>query len=250
MQVIVDGLMTHYELQGKGKLLLYLHGWADSIKGSQQLRKELAKHFQVLAVDLPGFGVTQPPHEAWDLDGYAAFIEELLKKLNLAQPYAVVGHSNGGALAVRATALRKLEPQKLVLMAASGVRTGEAVKRNVYKIIAKTGKVATVWLPLRYRQVLRKRLYGAAGSDMLVTPQRQETFKRTVRQDVQADASLLQVQTLLIFARGDRAVPLADGETYHRLIKNSRLEVVDGAEHFVHLDQPEQVLALVEEFLR
>ncbi|MEK7059288.1 MAG: alpha/beta hydrolase [Patescibacteria group bacterium] len=250
MQIIVDDLLTHYELSGKGKLVLVLHGWGDSAKGLSALSNQLAKRYQVLAVDLPGFGGSQPPEDVWDLDNYSKFVSALLDKLKFSQPYAVIGHSNGGALALRALSLGALRPDRLVLLAASGVRNRKSAKRLLLKLLAKTGNVATLWMPERYRQGLRKSLYGAAGSDMLVAPHLQETFKKTVRQDVQADAASIDLPTLLIYGRDDRAVPVVDGEKYHKLIKNSRLEILDDAEHFVHLDQPAKVLQLIEEFLK
>ena len=183
------------------------------------------------------------------MDNYAQFLEAALNKLELKQPYAVIGHSNGGALAVRAVSLGRLKPQKLILLAASGVRTNNQFKRLFLKIIAKTGNLATLWMPERYRQALRKSLYGAAGSDLLVMPELQDTFKKTVRQDVQADAVVIDVPTLLVFAANDDAIPVADGKQYRQLIKNSRLEIIADAGHFVHIDQPGQVTKLIEEFL-
>lgn len=249
MQVVVGELLTNYHLSGKGKLVLLLHGWGDSSKGVAGLQRQLAKKYQVLAPDLPGFGATQAPNEAWDLDDYAQFVNELLPKLDLPQPYAVIGHSNGGALAIRSISLGKLKPSRLVLMAAAGVRTNNTLKRLVLKIVAKAGNLATLWLPERYRRALRKSLYGVAGSDMLVAPHLQDTFKKTVRQDVQGDAAALALPTLLIYATDDEAIPLADGRQYKSLIKNSRLEVISGAGHFVHQDQPDEVDQLIEEFL-
>lgn len=249
MNIVVDNLLTNYQLTGKGPLLLLLHGWGDNLKGLSGLSKELSGHYKVLAVDLPGFGGTQPPKAVWGLDEYAGFVDSLLKKLDLKQPYAVIGHSNGGALAIRAISLGRLRPQKLVLLAASGIRSGASAKRVLLKIVAKTGNLATLWMPERYRRALRQSLYGVAGSDMLVVPQLQETFKKTVRQDVQADAAKLDLPTLLVFGRADRAVPLADGRAYNRLIKNSKLEIIDDAAHFAHLDQPAAVKAKIEEFL-
>ncbi len=250
MNIVVDNLLTNYKLSGKGKLVLLLHGWGDSAAGLAKLQKELAANYEVLALDLPGFGGTQAPAAAWDLDDYARFIAATLKKLEIGQPYAVIGHSNGGALAIRAVSLEQLQPQKIVLLAASGVRTSSAGKRLFLKIVAKTGNVATIWMPERYRKGLRKSLYGAAGSDMLVMPGLEDTFKKTVRQDVQADAVVIDVPTLLIYAADDDAVPVADGKQYHSLIPHSRLEVIKEAGHFVHADQPEKVTQLIQEFLK
>lgn len=250
MQIVVDGLLVNYNLTGKGKLVLLLHGWGDNIKGLAALQAALSKKYRVLAPDLPGFGGTQAPDGVWDLDNYAGFLQALLDKLDLEQPYAVIGHSNGGALAVRAISLGRLKPQKLVLLAAAGVRTNNRFKRLFLKIIAKVGNVATLWLPERQRQNLRKNLYGVAGSDMLAVPEMQDTFKKTVRQDVQADAVVIDIPTLLVFAADDEAIPVADGRQYQRLIKNSRLEIIKDAGHFVHVDQPAKVESLIEEFLK
>jgi pimeloyl-ACP methyl ester carboxylesterase len=249
MQVIVDDLITNCELTGKGKLILLLHGWGDNLHGLHELQINLAKTHHVLSLDLPGFGSSEAPKTVWNLDNYGNFVADLLKKLDLKQPYAVIGHSNGGAIAVRAISLGLLKPEKLILIAASGIRTGRHAKRFVLKVIAKTGNAATIWMPERYRQALRKSLYGAAGSDLLVMPQLQETFKQTVRQDVQSDAKSILLPSLLIYAADDEEVPVSDGQRYEQLLKNARLEIIPKAGHFVHLEQSDKVTKLIEEFL-
>lgn len=248
MQVVVNDLLTNYELAGSGQLLLFLHGWGDNSAGSTVLRQRLAQKYQVLAPDLPGFGKTQAPKTAWTLDDYAEFVQTLLHKLDLGQPYAVLGHSNGGAIAIRAIALDTLQPQKLILLAAAGIRSGNTARKVFLQILAKLGNIATIGLPERYRKSLRKQLYRASGSDMLVVENMQDTFKNTVKQDVQADAAEVTQPTLLIFGKTDTAVPPQMGQRYHDLIKGSELHMLS-AGHFVHLDQPQQTAQLIEDFL-
>lgn len=250
MQIVVNELLTKYELSGKGKLVVMLHGWGDNSKGVASLRKEVVKTNQVLTIDLPGFGETQTPKETWSLDNYAKFINAVIKKLGLQQPYAIIGHSNGGALAIRATALGILKPEKLVLIAASGIRNGKGSRILILRFVAKIGGVITFWMPQRHRQTLRKKLYETAGSDMLIVPELQETFKKTVSQDVQADAAKITVLTLLIYGEDDKATPITYGQTFASLIKGSRLEVIEDAGHFVHHDKPEQTTKLIKEFLK
>lgn len=250
MQVVVDDLLIKYELTGKGKLVVLLHGWGDSSKGHVTLSKALSANYQVLSVDLPGFGESQAPKIVWDLDNYSEFLRTLLEKLELGEPYALIGHSNGGALSIRAISLHAIDPQKLILMAASGIRTRAGARRLILKVLAKTGNIATVWMPEKQRRALRKSLYQTAGSDMLAVPELEETFKKTVRQDVQTDAAKIEVPTLLIYAQDDDAVPIEDGQLYHDLISNSTLEIVAESGHFVHLDQSDKVIKLIKDFLK
>lgn len=250
MQIVVDGLLTHYELQGEGKLILLLHGWGDNIKGLTGLRTALATDYQVLSIDLPGFGATQVPPATWDLQNYAKFVSQALKKLALHQPYAIIGHSNGGALAVLAVGRQALQPEKLILLAASGIRNKSNGRLFLLHAIAKIGNAATFWLPNKSRQGLRAALYNSAKSDMLVVPELEETFKKTVRQDVQADAAKIRIPTLLLFAKNDDAVPIADAYTYQGLIPDSQLTVVESAGHFLHIDQPATVETAIKEFLK
>lgn len=249
MKSIVEKLVVNYEMAGDGRVVLMLHGWGDDLRSFQSLQVALGEKFKVVALDLPGFGGTQAPSDIWGLDNYANFVALFITKLGLNKPYAIIGHSNGGAVAIMALGSGRLKSEKLVLIASSGIRDTNHAKRFITKTIAKSGKVATYGLPKRYKQRLRKKLYGVIGSDLLVAPKLQETFKKTVRQDVQAQAAEITIPVLLLFARDDPAIPIADGRRYHELMKNSKLIEIDGYDHFIHLDKPQYVLKLIKEFL-
>lgn len=250
MQLVVDSLLTNYQTSGtKKQTIVLLHGWGDDLRTFSELQKQLAKNYTVVSVDLPGFGATQAPEQVWGLADYATFVATFLKKLKVSKPAAIIAHSNGAAVAIYGLAHNILTADKLVLLGAAGIRDQQKGKRAAIKVVAKTGKVATFWLPEHHRKKLQKKLYGTVGSDMLVVPHMQETFKKTVRQDVQAEAKQLTLPTLLIYGKNDPATPPLYGEIYHNLISGSTLEVIDAA-HFVHHDQPEHVQHLIEGFLK
>jgi pimeloyl-ACP methyl ester carboxylesterase len=249
VNIVVNGLLTNYELSGKGKLVVFLHGWGDSFKSFKNMTDQLSAKYKVLAIDLPGFGGSEQPKETWNLDNYSNFLAETLNKLQLGETYAFIGHSNGGAISIRAISLAVVNPAKLILIASSGIRSGRTFKKLFINFLAKIGNVATIWMPERYRNDLRKSLYQSAGSDALLVPEMIGTFERTVKQDVQSDAANITVPTLLIFADNDKAVPLSDARRYNELIKNSKLEIVKDAGHFVHQEKENEVLKLIESFL-
>lgn len=242
--------MAHYEKQGNGKTMLMLHGWADQSDTFRPLLANLSNDYTLITLDLPGFGRTEAPKEIWDLDNYSAFIADFLEKINNLELFAMVGHSNGGAVAIRGISLGLLHPQKLVLLAASGVRDTDKFKRAVIKIIAKAGKVLTFWLPPQHKKKLQKILYGTVGSDMMAAPQLKETFKKTVRQDIQKDASNITIPTLLIYGSEDTATPINSvGNRIKNAIPNSEIEIIEGADHFVHLREPKKTASRIKEFL-
>jgi pimeloyl-ACP methyl ester carboxylesterase len=249
MQIVVDQLLTTYQLNGSGKTLVILHGWGDSSQGSVALQAELAKHYQVLALDLPGFGGTQPPTTAWGLSEYAAFVAAVLQKLDL-KSYAIIGHSNGGAIALRGLAEGDLKASKLVLLASAGIRNQYNGRKRVLRVAAKTGKALTKPLPSRLQQKLRSKVYKTIGSEMLVAEHMQETFKRVVTDDVQADAVRVTLPCLLVYGYDDTATPVEHGELLQAALGHSELHVIPKAGHFVYLDQPAIVTSLVEDFLR
>jgi len=246
VQVVTNGLLTNYFKSGDGKTILLLHGWGDSSATFNKLSEQLGTNFQVLTLDLPGFGGTQRPEAVWDLDNYSEFIAEWLKKIGVSKLYGIVGHSNGGAIAINGLSSQKLSVQKLVLLASSGVR----VPKKSLKVTAKVGKVATAPLPTDLKNKIRKRFYSGIGSEMLLFPEMEQTFRNLVGHDVLAEAEKINIPTLLIYGKNDKDTPPEYGSKFNTVIKNSELKVLPDAGHFVHHDQPEETNRLIMDFLR
>ncbi len=249
MQVVVDGLLTNYESLGSGKPILLLHGWGDSSKGLRSLQKTLSVSARVIALDLPGFGGSESPRSAWGLDEYAQFIAHFLTKIEAPHLSAVFGHSNGGAIAIRGLGRGWLQADKLILLASAGVRDTDKGRLKIMRYATKAGKVLASPLPKRTQQRLRQKLYTRVGSDMLVAEHLQESFKRVVADDVQADAKTLTLPTLIIYGEQDQDTPAVYGMAFHEAIDGSTLEILPDAGHFVHLDQPQRVERSIKDFL-
>lgn len=250
MKLVVNQILVDYAIVGSGQPILFLHGWASSQAAFKDLVATLSSKFSCLTLDLPGFGQSEAPHKAWTVDDYSDFLHEFLAKLNYGQPlFAVVGHSNGGTIAIHGLASGAIHAQKLVLLGSAGVRNKDAAKKSALKIIAKTGKVVTKPLPAKVQNKLRGKLYSSIGSDMLLLPHMEETFKNIVGQDVTQEAGLVRARTLLIYGAQDDQTPVADGEKLTSIIPDARMEVVSDAGHFVQQDATEVVNRLVGEFL-
>src|SRR5882757_7753144 len=90
-----------YTRRGTGRPLLLLHGIGLSRNSWQPVLPDLAEHFDVLAVDLPGFGASPalPDGVAPSPARLADAVAGLLRELDIEQPH-VVGNSLGGWVAL------------------------------------------------------------------------------------------------------------------------------------------------------
>lgn len=248
MQLIVGGLLTNYSRVGKGKSILLIHGWGDSSKGLLGIANEL-KDFDVIALDLPGFGGSAKPTSDWGLSDYSDFIASFLAKLKVTSLEAIIGHSNGGAIAIKLVLSKKVDVKKLVLLSSAGIRNPKGLKNRALKIKTKVGKVLTFPLPKTTKENLRSSHYSKIGSDMLLYPELTGTFKKIVGENILDQAKDIDTPTLLIYGENDTKTPVSYGRMFHESISGSTLEIVSGADHFVHLDKPEIVLKLIKEFI-
>jgi pimeloyl-ACP methyl ester carboxylesterase len=251
MQVLLNNRIVTYQQTGKGPVILLLHGWADSHTTFMQLAGPLAQKHTVIAVDLPGFGGSQTPDAFWGLSEYGHFVADFLHKIHYdPQGLAVVvGHSNGGAISLYALAHKLIASKQLVLLASSGIRDKQQVKKALLKLTAKSGKLLTGLLPKAQQLKIRHKFYSKIGSDLLVAPHMQEVFKNVVSYDILNDAANVAVPTLLIYGSQDDQTPAAYGTLLAKALPNSRLVIIEGAGHFVHQTHAAQVSQSLTEFI-
>src|SRR3989338_8222975 len=98
MNIIVDSLLTNYRDEGRGRVMLMLHGWSSDLESFYSLAEWAKPHYRVIRLDLPGFGKTQKLDRPWTLDDYVAFIKAFLAKIKVSDITVLVGHSMGARI--------------------------------------------------------------------------------------------------------------------------------------------------------
>ena len=127
----VDGAELHYMTAGQGPAVILLHGYAETSRMWRPIIPALAKHFRVIAPDLPGIGDSSIPAEGLDMKSAAVRIHALARTLGV-EKARVVGHDIGLMVAYAYAAQFPAETEKLVLMDAflPGVAGWEAIYNN------------------------------------------------------------------------------------------------------------------------
>lgn len=249
MTLIVNGHAVNYAREGAGPVIVLIHGWGDSLKTFDGLNNGLKKNYDVIRLDLLGFGGSDMPNGVYNLEKYALFVKSFLDKLGVSQVYAYVGHSNGGAVAIRGIAGGLLKSEKLILIASSGIRSEYQSRKKALRIVAKAAKLPTAVLPKNLQKRIKKKAYETIGSDLFVSEKMQETFKAVITEDVLQESAMVHIPTLMIYGSDDTATPPRFGELFANQIEDSNLIIINQAGHFVHQDKLENVQAEIERFL-
>ncbi|MEX0690091.1 MAG: alpha/beta hydrolase [Candidatus Paceibacterota bacterium] len=249
MKIIIQNLATEYKDEGKGPITLLLHGWDDNLHTFDNLIPELTEKNRVITIDLPGFGETETPESAWNLDNYINFVKEFIEKLDI-KPKILIGHSFGGRIILKSIANNTLSAEKLILISSAGVEKRNTLRKSLLKVIAKIGKVLTFIPPfVFFRDKLKGKFYNKIGSDYITAGELRETFLKVIREDLSSSAVKINKPTLLLWGEKDTVTPLSDGETLNKLISNSKLEVIKNTGHFPHKEKPQEVIELINDFI-
>lgn len=103
---------------GRKPTIVLLHGIAASSKTWNPLIKELdVKKYRIIAIDLLGFGSSIKPENCdYTIDDHVMYVRKTLKKLNVNEPFKIIGHSMGAMIAAHYGFLFPSEVKELILL--------------------------------------------------------------------------------------------------------------------------------------
>lgn len=235
--------------------LLILHGWGSSSGQWREISETLRKRgYDVYVPDLPGFGNNPSPSKPWSIDNYVEWVREYCEKQNLLR-FFLLGHSFGGGVAVK---FANYFPGKIngLMLVAPALRREKGVKYYLILSLAKLGKVIFLIPGLSFLYPLACRaFYFVVGSKDYAKINRQkavimrETFKKVVNEDLRPYLPSINKKTLIIWGTKDKFTPFKDARATKEQIKNSQLEIIDGAGHALNLKAPALLSQKIIKFL-
>jgi pimeloyl-ACP methyl ester carboxylesterase len=251
----VNGIKLYHEIYGSGEPLVLIHGGLTTIAEMQKWIQTLARTRQVIAVEMQGHGHTADTDRPMKLETMGDDIAALLDRLKI--PKAdLVGHSFGGASAIRAAIQHPDKVRRLVVISSPHARSAwyPETQKGMSQVSAAmaqsvmqtpTGKLSQQWPePQRFPQFLDK--FGKMmGEDY----------------DWSTDIAKLPMPVLLVFADNDSISPKHIAEFFALLggglkepgwqntqLSKSRLAIVPGYSHYNFITSPE-VPQIIDKFL-
>jgi len=110
-----SGIEWHYDIEGEGEHLLFLHGWGVDKRIWRQQSKFFSKYYRIMTVDLPGHGKS-----SWEKVELEVMIKDLKSLLDQMQfgPMTIIGSSLGGLFALKLYELFPDEIQRMIFVGA------------------------------------------------------------------------------------------------------------------------------------
>lgn len=254
MNICIDNLNINYETLGsEGKAVVLLHGWGSNITLFENMMKNLSSFCKVYALDMPGFGQSEYPPQAWNVDDYVEFVIKFIEKMQI-KNCTLLGHSFGGRLIIKMVNKEKLpfEVDKVVLVDSAGIKpeikNTFSIRKMVYKLSKSVFSISFV--KKCFPNALDK-LKSKFGSEDYrnAKPVMRDTLVRVVNEDLEPLLRNIKQSTLLIWGDLDTATPLSDAKKMEELIPDAGLVLIEGAGHYSFLEQPILVNNVLNSFL-
>lgn len=235
--VMVEGVEVTYEEAGAGEPVILVHGLSGSTLWWQRNIVPLARHYRVLAVDLPGFGSLRRHRDRFVLERAALWLRTFMRATGIRRAH-LVGHSMGGYICLRLAAAHPRLVRRLVLVAPAGVPLATSIFGEVVPLLGAARYAAPSFLPVLAYDLLR------TGPRTLLSAARD-----IIQLNVSDELEAVCAPVLLVWGDQDRLVPAKNGDALRRALRDAQLVMLPGAGHVAMYDRPDEFNRAVLAFL-
>jgi len=226
-----------------------------------------AQSRRVIAVDLPGFGMSEMPSERISIELYGRVLAELGDHLDL-NPAVLVGNSMGGFVSAELAIRRPDSVERLLLVSSAGVSQMDVAKRPVMAIGKAAGLIATSNTAQQQWVARRASLRHAVLALVARHPSRiaadlayeglmkgtgkpgfEPALKACLNYDFRDRLPQIGCPTLVMWGEKDAIIPVRDADTFVEMIEGARKIVMEDTGHVPMVERPPTFNRILEEFL-
>ena len=269
-RIEVGGVEANYVDIGSGDEdpVVLVHGLGGQWQNWLENIPRLAQDRRVIAMDLPGFGLT-PKREDDDVSipGYGRWVNELCDKLGLEQ-IELVGNSMGGYIAAEVAIQFPERVKRLVLVSAAGISSAETLQAPILTF----GRIATALATnsaARHRHLAARPLTRHISLALVARHPRllkadlayegffkgagkggfDDALRACLDYDFRDRLPEVKVPTLIVWGEKDSIIPVRDADEFERLIEDSRKVVMKDTGHIPMAERPQAFNDVLVDFL-
>lgn len=237
--IILDGSMVHYEALGRGRPIVFLHGWVGSWRYWINAMQVASTSFRAYALDLYGFGDTTRDPLRYSLDQQADLLNQFLEEMGIGK-VAIVGHDLGALVGL--AFLKRWQTSVDRVMAINCPLEYDAL--NARMKTAPATELAE-WLTSKSPDAI-----SALSDASKVDPQAVTASLAGLQADsLFSNVRNLGVPCLFVYGANNPAMNIPSQEKADALPLHMHQVNLEGAGHFPMLDNPSQFHRLLTDFL-
>ena len=236
-----------YIEQGKGEVLLLLHGLMGALSNWEYVIDEFSKEYRVIIPMLP---IYELPLLTLGVKTLSKFVHKFVKYKEL-ENFCVLGNSLGGHVALIYAMSHPERLKSMVLAGSSGLYEnafgGSFPKRESYEFIK--GRVEyTFYDPQTANKDLVDEVY-ATVNDRYKIIRLLAMAKSAIRHNVAKDLHKIKIPVALIWGKNDKITPPEVAVEFNELLPNAELTWVDYCGHAPMMEQPTEFNRILKGFL-
>ena len=243
--------------------VVLVHGLGDNgARDWDHLIPALAEHYHVVAFDLPGFGRSSRQNENYRPARYAEFVNWVIGR-TVNGPFVLIGHSLGGAVALRVATMSPPGLQRVIVADVAGILHRVAFTHHIARLtprqwqaslpgnpIDTVNDLARAFLDIMDRESISKNLEGLLDAPalriaVLGSDPKKIAALALIIDDYSEVIDQVRTPVLILWGENDAIAPLRTSRILAGRLPDSRLEIIRGAGHVPMLEQPEQFNRIV-----
>lgn len=255
--ITTDQGIVHYEVYGRGRPVILLHGWLGSWGLWQETMAFLGHGFRTYALDFWGFGESGKKRSTYHVQDFVTLVDQFMDKLGIARA-PLVGHSMGGTVSL-AVALKYPERAERVVIIGSPV-VGSSLAfplkmagyRNVANILFNVFPAFRFGMRIASPMICR----DPAFPDMMdrdLSKTTLESFLISIaslrRTDLRPQLKNITTPVMGMFGDRDNIVNPNQWKPLQEGVPQARIERFRKAGHFIMLDDPLNFMFKLKDFL-
>jgi pimeloyl-ACP methyl ester carboxylesterase len=238
--IILDGKLLHYESFGRGRPLIFIHGWLGSWRYWVPAMEIMSEHCRTYALDLWGFGDSERVNGQYSIPGYVSLLDAFVEEMGF-RFVTLIGHALGAAVVMRYTANKSDCVERV--MTVSAPLTGEAINQRLLSSGTTFLNRVKGWTPSE----------GHAEVERGIDKTAEGVIGASLRSIVNADLRHLvhQIRVPLLLAHGEKDIVVAppQPEWLAAIGDNVRAIMLPNSRHFPMLDDTSIFTRLLHDFL-
>jgi pimeloyl-ACP methyl ester carboxylesterase len=255
--LITDQGSVHYEVYGRGRPVILLHGWLESWGLWQETMDFLGSSYRTYAIDFWGFGESDKRRESFSVPDFVLLVNEFMEKMGIRHA-PLVGHSMGGTVSLSVAINHPEKVSKVVVI-------GSPIEGSSLSVLLKLASIRTI-AEIVYRMMNLLKL-GIRVAAPIIT--RESQWPAMIHKDlnhVTLESFLLSISSLRktdlthqlapiyqpvmgMYGARDVIVNPNQWSILDKYLQRVKIERYQKAGHFIMLDEPVQFKKSLKSYL-